>query len=121
MKRSSKRRSSSLSGVFKAAFIVFAAFAFLVLYLNQLNQSLFIRSRHQAEIDELEKKYRALCMERLKYEKAINKLYKDEYIEIAARKQLRMIKPDEKYYIVIYPDSSQTAEKSLLEILTGSD
>jgi len=110
-----------LLSVLKVVFVSFAVLAFFVLYLNQLNHALFVKSRHQTEIDELEKKYRAVRMERLKYEEAIEKLHKDEYIEIAARKQLRMIKPDEKFYIVIHRDSSQTSEKSLLEILTGSD
>jgi cell division protein FtsB len=118
LKRSQKRRSKhilrTLKLLFAGAFIAIALF----LYVNQLNQALFVMNRHQTEIDELKKKYNLLHEERLKYEEAIGKLKKDEYIEMAARKQFKMVKPGEKPYIVIFKDSSQTSEQSLLDLLT---
>lgn len=91
---------------------------------GQLDRALFIRARHQAELDELNKQYQSIRSERLKYEEAIEKLKDDYYIELIARKQLRMIKPGEKYYIVVFKDSEKENEKetkknnSLLELLT---
>ncbi|MCX7831514.1 MAG: septum formation initiator family protein [Actinobacteria bacterium] len=115
-KKVAKRILEKLMLFFLSILFLFVA----IKIYGQLDRALFIRDRHQAELDELNKQYQSIHRERLKYEEAIEKLKKDDYIELVARKQLRMIKPGEKSYIVVFKDSENEPEKdsSLLELLT---
>lgn len=119
MKRS-KKAATILAERLLLLLIIFS-FAYLSLKIySQLDQALFVRSRHKSELDELSKQYQAIRSERLKYEEAIKKLKKDEFIELVARKQFKMVKPGEKAYIVLFEgESSATAvQQSLLDLLT---
>lgn len=108
--------------MFTIAVFCILAFVSYKFYI-QLDQALFVKSRHRSELDELEKQYQQIRKERQRYEEAIEKLKKDEYIELVARKQFRMIKPGEKAYIVVFENETSTSEtgQSLLDLLCNQE
>ncbi len=73
----------------------------------QIDRALFIRKRHLTELKKLELEYEQIRTERKKYREAIRKLQQDEYIELLARRQFRMVKPVEKAYIVVINGDSK--------------
>lgn len=122
MKGSKKAARNIASRMFAIAVFCILAFVSYKFYI-QLDQALFVKSRHRSELDELEKQYQQIRKERQRYEEAIEKLKKDEYIELVARKQFRMIKPGEKAYIVVFENETSTSEtgQSLLDLLCNQE
>lgn len=118
-KRSSKRRSNILTILLYTAILITSAFVFFY-FGAKVDQQMFMRNRAKSELAKAQARYEAVREERLKYEEAVKKLKNKEYVELIARKKLKMVKPGEKAYIVVYEgETPESSDESILEMLTS--
>lgn len=110
MKKSRKKKNLKSKILFLPVifFLLFLAYKFFV----QLDEALFLYSRHKSELEKLKREYEIIRDERLRYEDAIAKLKDDSYVELIARKQFRMVRPGEKAYVVIFKESTANASEN---------
>lgn len=126
MKHSNAAVSSSTL-TFREGFLFYAfrLFVFSIFLLTVLLFAIWIKAAYDAysqekmELASLQAEYEKLRAESERNEQVIKKLYQDEYIELVARQKLHMVKPGEKAYVVVMPESEELNSEDIIELLSG--